>query len=130
MTKSTGTAADKTAVAAAVEALRAAMIAGDGKALAALTWDQLVYVHSNGRTEDKTAYVKSLDGRTAFKALLLGDQTIDIAGDNAIVRHTFDCINNLPEGKTATAHIRILQVWKLDQGAWKLLARQATPLPQ
>lgn len=116
-------------VAAAVEALRSAMIAGDGKALAALTWDQLAYVHSNGRCEDKAAYITSLDGRNAFKSLTLSDQTIDVAGDNAIVRHTFDSVNNLADGTTSTAHIRILQVWKRDNGAWKLLARQATPLP-
>jgi ketosteroid isomerase-like protein len=117
-------------VAQAVEALRNAMFAGDGKTLAALTWDQLAYVHSNGFHQDKAAFLKSLDGLQTFKALILTDQSIVVAGDNAIVRHTFDSVNALPNDKTSTAHIRVLQVWKLDGGAWKLLARQATPLPQ
>lgn len=117
-------------VAAAVEALRTAMFAGDGKTLAALTWDQLVYTHSNGRLENKAAYIKSLDGQAAFKALIQTDQTIAVVADTAIVRHTFDSVNSLPDGKTNTAHIRVMQIWKLDNGAWKLLARASTPLPQ
>jgi ketosteroid isomerase-like protein len=116
-------------VAAAVEALRTAMFAGDGKALAALTLDQLAYSHSNGRTEDKAAFIKSLDGKKAFKALELSDHAISVTGDLAIARHTFDAINNLPDNKTNTAHIRVMQVWKLDGGNWKLFARASAPLP-
>jgi ketosteroid isomerase-like protein len=116
-------------VAAAVEALRVAMVEGNGKALDALTWPQLTYTHSNARLENKAAYIKSLDGLKSFKALILSEQTIDVVGDTAIVRHTFDSINNLPEGKSSVAHIRVLQVWKQDGGAWKLLARSATVLP-
>ncbi|TBW40985.1 nuclear transport factor 2 family protein [Siculibacillus lacustris] len=119
---------DAAAVAAAVEALRVAMVAGDGKALAALVFDQLVYVHSDGHLDTKESFLKSLDGTNSFKSLALSDQIVDVVGDNALVRHTFDSVNNLPEGKTSTAHIRVLQVWKLDKGAWKLLARQSTPL--
>lgn len=116
-------------VAKTVEALRAAMLAGDGAALKALTMEQLTYGHSNSRLEDKAAFVASLDGKNAFKSIDLSDHTIQIVGDTAIARHTFDAVNNLPDGKTSTAHIKVLQVWKKDGGAWKLLARQAAPLP-
>lgn len=116
-------------VAKAVEALRVAMLAGDGQALRALTMDQLTYGHSNSRLEDRAAFVASLEGKTAFKTLDLSDQAIQVVGDAAVVRHTFDAINNLADGKTSTAHIKVLQVWKRDGGAWKLLARQAAPLP-
>lgn len=117
------------AVASAVEALRKAMLAGDGAALKSLTADQLTYGHSNGRLEDKAAFVASLDGKTAFKSLDLSDQTIQVLGDTAIVRHTFDAVNNLADGKTSTAHIKVLQVWIRESGSWKLLARQSAPLP-
>ncbi|HYH37717.1 MAG TPA: nuclear transport factor 2 family protein [Azospirillum sp.] len=116
-------------VAKAVEALRVAMLAGDGAALKALTMEQLTYGHSNGRLEDKAAFVASLEGKNAFKTLELSDHAIQVVGDTAIARHTFDAVNNLPEGKTSTAHIKVLQVWKKDGGAWKLLARQSAPLP-
>ena len=44
------------------------------------------------------------------------------------VRHVFDAVNNLPDGKVSTSHILVLQVWKRDNGAWKLFARQSAPL--
>ncbi|WP_431855700.1 nuclear transport factor 2 family protein [Azospirillum sp.] len=113
----------------AVEALRVAMLAGNGAGLKALTMEQLTYGHSNGRLEDKAAFVASLEGKNAFKTLDLSDHAIQVVGDTAIARHTFDAVNNLPDGKTSTAHIKVLQVWKKDGGAWKLLARQAAPLP-
>lgn len=120
---------DQQAVAKAVNGLRDAMLAGDGATLRAMTMDQLTYGHSNSRLEDKAAFVGSLDGKNAFKTLDLSDHAIQVVGDIAVARHTFDSVNNLPDGKTNTAHIKVLQVWKKVDGAWKLLARQASPLP-
>lgn len=42
-----------TAVLAAEQARRTALLAGDAPALAALLSDDLRYIHSNGRREDK-----------------------------------------------------------------------------
>ena len=120
---------DQQSVAKAVNALRDAMLAGDGATLRAMTMDQLTYGHSNSRLEDKAAFVASLDGKNAFKALDLSDHAIQVIGDIAVARHTFDSVNNLADGKTNTAHIKVLQVWKKVVGTWKLLARQASPLP-
>lgn len=120
---------DQQLVAKAVNALRDAMLAGDGATLRAMTMEQLTYGHSNSRLEDKAAFVSSLDGKNAFKALDLSDHVIQVVGDIAIARHTFDSVNNLADGKTSTAHIKVLQVWKKVDSNWKLLARQASPLP-
>jgi ketosteroid isomerase-like protein len=122
-------AAEPESVVAAVEALRVAMVSGEGPALTALVADGLTYGHSNGRLEDKALFLAALDGKNAFKSIDLSKQTVSVDGDVAVVRHVFDCINNLPEGKTSTAHIAVLQVWKNYSGSWKLLARQAAPLP-
>jgi ketosteroid isomerase-like protein len=122
-------AAEPESIATAVEALRVAMVAGDGKALTALVADGLTYGHSNGRLQDKAAFLAELDGKNAFKSIELTKQTESVDGDVAVVRHVFDAVNNLPEGKTSIAHIAVLQVWKNYGGAWKLLARQAAPLP-
>lgn len=122
-------AADPESVAAVVEQLRAAMVSGDGKVLASLVADGLTYGHSNGRLEDKALFLAALDGKNAFKSVDLSKQTVAIDGNVAVVRHVFDAVNNLPDGKTSTAHIAVLQVWKTYDGAWKLLARQAAPLP-
>ena len=60
----------------------------------------------------------------------LTNQTVQINGDNAWVRHVFDSVNNLPDGKTSTAHIGVLQVWKKHPDGWRLFARQAYLLPK
>ena len=126
----TPAAADASAdVAKAVEALRTAMFKGDGKALDALTLPALTYGHSNGNVQNKKEFVDSLAGQTAFQTLDWTNIKITVVGDNAVVRQTFDAINILPENKTSKAHIHVLTVWKKVDRAWKLLARQAAPLP-
>ena len=119
------------AVATAVQALRAAMVAGDEKELNALTNDHLTYGHSHGMLQDKAAFVKYLVGPKApgkFKWIKISNQTVDVVGKIALVRHNFDAENELPDGKITKAHILVLQVWKKQKGSWKLLARQACPL--
>jgi len=116
------------AVATAVESLRAAMVSGDEKTLNALTDDHLTYGHSHGKLQNKAEFVKFLVGPKApgkFNSLKLSNQTIDVVGKNALVRHTFDSQNEEPDGKITKAHIIVLQVWTKEKGGWKLLARQS-----
>ncbi len=115
-------------VAKAVEALRAAMVAGDGKVLKAVLHDRLTYSHSDGHQQTKAEVIEELAGKTAFASIALSTQTVDVVGNVGVVRHVFDAVNNLPEGKTSTAHIRVLQVWLKAGKSWKLLARASTPL--
>jgi ketosteroid isomerase-like protein len=119
------------AVAKSVEALRVAMVAGDEKQLNALVDDHLTYGHSHGMLQKKAEFVKFLIGPKApgkFKWIKLTDQTVDVVGKTALVRHVLDAENELPDGKITKAHILVLQVWKKEMGGWKLLARQACPL--
>lgn len=115
-------------VAQAVAALRDAMFAGDEAKLGQLLYEQLSYGHSDGHLDSKASFIRSLAGGKAFQSLSFTDQTVELVGDTAIVRHIFDAVNNLPEGQTSTAHIKVLQVWKKEKGAWRLLARQSCPL--
>ena len=119
---------DEAAVAAAVEALRQAMLAADKDKLLAVAHDKLSYSHSSGNTETKEQYAAAIASKkTIFKTLTFGDQTIAVVGDNAIVRNTFAA--DLDRGGTpGTVKIGVLQVWKKDGGAWKLLARQGYKL--
>ena len=119
---------DVAKVEAAVEALRAAMVAGNEKEMNALTDDHLTYGHSKGALQNKTEFIKALVGPKApgkFNWIKLSDQKVEVVGKVAWVRHIFDAENQLPDGKTAKAHIMVLQVWKKDAGKWKLFARQA-----
>jgi hypothetical protein len=119
---------DEAAVAAAVEALRQAMLAADKEKLLAVAHDKLSYSHSSGATETKEEYAAAIASKkTIFKTLTFGDQTIAVVGDNAIVRNTFAADLDR-SGKADAVKIGVLQVWKKDGGAWKLLARQGYKL--
>ncbi len=123
-------ATDADAVAQAVERMRVAMVASDGATLKTLIENDLTYGHSSGKLEDHAAFLKTLDGTNSFKSIALTNQTVKVDGDHAWVRHVFDSVNNLPDGKTSTAHIGVLQVWKKHPGGWRLFARQAYLLPK
>ena len=119
---------DEQEVAAAVENLRKAMVAGDKSALENLAAEEISYGHSNGLIQDKAAFVEAIaSGKNVFKAIQLSDQTIKIAGNTAIVRHTFNAevVNN---GTPGTAHIGVLLIWQKQKAKWRLLARQAVKL--
>ncbi|SEP50738.1 protein of unknown function [Methylobacterium sp. ap11] len=120
---------EEEAVARQVEALRAAILGGDAKALGALTHPQLSYGHSSGRKiETQAQFVASLAGKTNYKSLAFSEQWIQVVGDTAMVRHVWDGADILPGGETGRSYIAVLQVWLKDGGAWRLLARQSCPL--
>ena len=116
----------ETAVAAAVEALRKAMVAGDKPALEKLAMNELTYGHSSGRLENKAEFIATLtSGKAGFSAIELGDQTVNVVDKIALVRHVFNGTRRKEGDKMKLA---ILTVWLQQQDQWKLLARQAARL--
>jgi hypothetical protein len=110
----------------AVEALRQAMIAGDRLALDALTAEQLTYGHGLGHVETKAQFIDKLaSGRAGWSAIELSDQIITLADNVAIVRHVFRGVSRNPPDGIVNKTLSVLSVWLLQQGTWKLLARQA-----
>jgi hypothetical protein len=121
---------DKAAVAQAVEAFRNAALKADRGQFEALTADQLSYGHSAGRVENKAQFIDgATSGRSTWKFITLTDQTIDIVGNTAIVRHTFTGESER-DGKTNPVKLGVLTVWNKQDGHWKLLARQAVRLEE
>lgn len=117
--------ADATAVADAVSALTKAMLAGDKAQLEALVADQLSYGHSGGVVQDKAVFVDVIASKkTVYKSIMLTDQTVAVAGNDAIVRHAWSS-ESVSDGKSTMSKIGVLQVWQKQGTAWKLLARQA-----
>lgn len=116
---------EEAAVSAAVENLRKAMIDGDKTGLQNITADQLSYGHSSGRVEDKATFVDNIvTGKSDFVTIELTNQTIAVAGDAAIVRHTLSATTN-DGGNPGSVKLNILLVFQKQSGQWKLLARQA-----
>ena len=120
---------DAAAVAAAVDALTKAMLAGDRAGLMAVTHERLSYGHSAGRIENRQQFIDPLANKTSiFRSLNVSDQTIDVVGDDAIVRHVLRGESE-SGGRVNPVNIGILQVWKKQPDGWKLLARQAFTRP-
>jgi hypothetical protein len=114
------------AVAAAVEALRKAMVAGDRTALQQLAADELTYGHSSNRLENKAEFIEALaSGKAGFSAIELSDQTVSIIDNIALVRHGFVGTRKASGDKL---NLMVLQVWLRRQEQWKLIARQAARL--
>jgi ketosteroid isomerase-like protein len=122
---------DEKAVASAVETLRKALIEATEATLKDITDDALSYGHSSGMIEDKAGFIGRLvRGESDFVTIELSEQTISITGDIAIVRHKLVAETN-DNGKPGNPKLFVMLVWRKDKkGKWKMLARQATKVPQ
>lgn len=119
---------DKEYVSRAVETFRQAMISADSAVLSALTMNELGYGHSSGRVEDKASFLSALtSGKSDFVSIDLSDQTMQVVGKTAIVRHTLTARTN-DSGQPGSVKLAVLTVWQKDKKQWKLLARQAVRL--
>ena len=117
---------DASAVADSVSALTKAMLAADRAKLESLVSDKLSYGHSGGVIQDKKDFVEVIASKkTVYKSIELSKQTVDVAGNNAIVRHAWESESGTGDGKWNVSKIGVLQVWQKQGGSWKLLARQA-----
>jgi ketosteroid isomerase-like protein len=111
-----------------VELLRKAMVDVDKTVLNRLTDNELSYGHSGGKIEDKAAFINALvSGESDFVTIELTDQTIEIVGKTAIVRHNLAATTN-NGGKAAAVKLHVLNIWQKQNGSWRLLARQAVKI--
>ena len=79
---------EEKAVASRVEILRQALIDADGKKLKELTSADLSYGHSSGLVQNQTVFIeKIINGESDFVTIEFQNQTINIIGNVAIVRH-------------------------------------------
>lgn len=112
-------------VAAAVEFLKKAMIDGSRESLEAIAGEKLSYGHSGGKVENKAEFVEAIaSGSSDFVSIDLADQTIQVSGKTAIVRHSLTGKTN-DKGVQGTVKLHILTVWQKTHGKWVMIARQA-----
>jgi ketosteroid isomerase-like protein len=120
---------DEATVKNAVEELRMAWLKQDKAKIESLTAEQLSYSHSDARLEDKTKFIDGVMTRKAtFKSLEWPELTVQVAGNNAVVRHLWVSESEL-DGKVTNTKIGVMQVWQQQDGGWKLLARASWRLP-
>ena len=115
-------------VASAVEALRKLMVQPIKEELEALVADELHYGHSDADLENKATFINTLiTKKSDFLSIDISDQSINMYDETAVVRHvlradTFD--DQIPR----TIKLLILSVWHLQNGKWKIVARQAVKM--
>jgi hypothetical protein len=113
-----------------VEALTKAIFeAKDSVALQDLVSKRVSYGHSGGNIEDKATMIqKAVASKTTYKNSVFEKVSVDVDGNTAIVRHNFRAMS--VENDTETAlNLAILQVWKKENGKWRIWARQAVKIP-
>ena len=116
-------------VVTAIDQLMKGMIAADENILKAFLTDELVYVHSNGRVQSKSDLITEiLSDERRFLSIETLDQTIQMGKDAAVVQHIFAAETKNKDGELGSLRVNIMQVWQLQNGNWKLLARQGYKL--
>lgn len=114
------------AVRQADQARLAAMMAGDGRALAAVFSDALVFAHSDGRVEGKSEYVRNLmAGDTAYADARTSEvQVLELAPGVVVLIGQQDMRKRLgPAWSVIT--LRFLSVWRNEAGTWRMVAWQS-----
>ena len=106
----------------------AAMVAGDVDALDDLLSDALVYTHSNAGVDTKSSYLRSLrDGALVYRVLEhTSENVVRRPGVAVVIGSVAGSIQ--AAGAVRTLNSRFSAVWAAENGAWRLLAYQSTPL--
>jgi len=121
---------EEAAVANRVEAFRKALIDPTENNLKALTSKDLSYGHSSGVLQNQDVFIeKLLNKESDFVTIEFQNQTIQITGDVAIVRHNL-VAHTKDSGVEKDIKIGNVLVWQKQKGKWVIIARQAFKLPQ
>jgi ketosteroid isomerase-like protein len=123
---STSALADSTGdVLSAIEEYRRAMVDGNGARLLEMSADDMSFGHANGVVQTKVEFVKTVvDKVEVFHSIKLYDHSIRVSGDLAIARHTFDA-DVFFQGKDQNFLLSVVQVWRKEDGRWRLFTRQS-----
>lgn len=107
-----------------------AMVRRDIETLDALLADDLSYTHSGGHTDTKAGFLASVkDRKERYRYLGIdfsGAQVTLLSGQTVVVRGRAQIrLEGLPGFQ-----VIFLDVWALRDGAWKMVAWQATRIPE
>ena len=107
-----------------------ALIGGDWQALDALLADEFFYNTAAGASLTKSAFVDYMkSGAAVVRKAVREEAKVRDYGEVALVTGVAHVEVTL-KGEDKTLHSRYLHVWAKDGQSWKLVARQATYLPE
>jgi|SRR5690348_15826273 len=106
----------------------AAMIAGDAGALDRLLSDRLVYGHSNAERDSKDSYLERIRDRAfVYESIDHPEERIIIA-DGAVVVLGAMIASVYRSGELRALRNSACAVWAEEDGNWRLVAYQPTPI--
>ena len=114
----------------AEQARRAALLSNDVTALNNLLSDDLRYVHSTGKKENKQAVLQGLSSKqVAYERFeLSGLDAQTITKDVGVLTGTMDQ-RKLGNGKWSDAKLLFQAVWRDEGGQWRLVSLQTAMPP-
>jgi ketosteroid isomerase-like protein len=114
------------AVRAADDERVAATIAGDHARLAAVYSDDLRYVHSNGKIDNKAEHADGLAKRASvYERFAYQAREFRLAAPGVMLMSGRVVIHSTNAKGKNQNDVNVLAVWRQEQGRWKLLAWQA-----
>ncbi len=107
----------------------AAMIAGDVEALGRLLSDRLLYRHSAGGRDSKASYLERVrNGTFVYESIEHPEEKIIVA-DGAVVVLGQMIARVHRAGELHELRNQSCAVWAREDGHWRLVAFQPTPIP-
>ena len=115
---------------AAEQSRRAALLSNDITALNSLLSDNLRYIHSTGKRENKQAVIDGLISKqVAYERFELSGLDVQtITKDVAVLTGTIDQ-RKLGNGKWSDAKLLFQAVWRDEGGQWRLVSLQTVMPP-
>jgi len=103
-----------------------AMMAGDGAALGRVFSDDVLFVHSDGRLETKTDYIKNLTaGDTAYADVRTGNVQAREISAGVVVLVGEQHMRKKLGAAWATQDLRFMSVWRRERDGWRMVAWQS-----
>jgi hypothetical protein len=117
------------AVRQADDARVAATIAADRPQLEAIFSDSLHYAHSSGTVNTKAQLIAAItSGKTQYHSIAFEERKFTVAGPGVVIITGRCLINSVANGTPNNLHLSFLDVWQLENGAWRFLAWQSNKL--
>lgn len=112
----------------AMNAWKRAMLARDRATLDQLYAPGLIYVHSNGKQENKTEAIDAVvAGKDTYESIEMKDMSVSMHGDTALVKAKIVLrINNGSD--VNVLNLDVLHVWIKMPVGWQMVGRHATRL--
>ena len=101
----------------------AAMVKKDVTKLDALLADDMSYTHSGGTTDTKASFIKLIKERGRYLGVDYSNTQVITSGANAVIVRG---IAQIRLENTPAYPVIFVDVWVLRDGAWKMVAWQAT----